>query len=117
MSVNLETYQKFQELLELFAADLCESELDIPGLRQRLTELQQYFVTEIASLVDVNSRQQSYHTEISKQLRLLELDVMFLQGAKKLDSIQKRSTNVKERINTLTRYCQAIIYPEHESDQ
>ncbi|WP_353929990.1 heterocyst frequency control protein PatD [Okeanomitos corallinicola TIOX110] len=109
MSVNLEIYQKFVTLLELLSDDISENLLDAPGLRQSLIELKQYFVKEIASLTDLNSRQQSYHTEMSKQLRLLELDITFLQGAKKPETIQTRVNNIKERLNTLVSFCQAMI--------
>lgn len=117
MSVNLEIYQKFVTLLELLSNNLSNPLLNASSLRQPLIELQQYFVKEIASLTYLTSRQQSYHTEMSKQLRLLELDITFLQGSKKSATAQTRINNIKERIDTLIRYCQAIINPNHEAEQ
>jgi hypothetical protein len=67
-------------------------------------------------LVDANSREQSYKTEINKQLRLLEVDMMFLQGAKQLTTLQSRLKTIEERIDTLIRYCQAIIQPIEEKE-
>jgi hypothetical protein len=67
-------------------------------------------------LVDANSREQSYKTEINKQLRLLEVDMMFLQGAKQLTTLQARLKTIEERIDTLIRYCQAIIQPAEEKE-
>jgi hypothetical protein len=67
-------------------------------------------------LVDANSREQSYKTEINKQLRLLEVDMMFLQGAKQLTTLQSRLKNIEERIDTLIRYCQAITQPIEEKE-
>ncbi|MFO5470151.1 MAG: heterocyst frequency control protein PatD, partial [Dolichospermum sp.] len=70
----------------------------------------------IVPLVDANSREQSYKTEINKQLRLLEVDMMFLQGAKQLTTLQSRLKTIEERIDTLIRYCQAIIQPIEEKE-
>ncbi|TAF10226.1 MAG: hypothetical protein EAZ77_03430 [Nostocales cyanobacterium] len=109
MSLNLEKYQEFATLLEQLCSDVTITQLDAVTLRQRLSELQQFFVQEIVSLTDLDSRQQSYQTEMSKQLRLLEIDVMFFQGARQSATIQARMKTIEERLSTLIRYCQAIL--------
>jgi hypothetical protein len=117
MSLNLEKYQQFATKLEQLSSDFSDNLLDVPTLRQRLLELQQLFIQEIAPLTDLNSLQQSYQTEISKQLRLLEIDIMFLQGARQSATAQVRIKNIIERISTLIRYCQAIIQPENKAEE
>lgn len=109
MSLNLQKYREFATLLEQLRGDIHKTQLDAPTLRSRLSDLQQCFLQEIAPFTDLNSRQQSYQTEISKQLRLLELDGMFLQGAKQTTTIRARLKTIEERLNTLIGYCQAIL--------
>jgi hypothetical protein len=41
---------------------------------------------------------------------------MFLQGAKHSTTLQARLKNIEERIDTLIRYCQAIIQPAEEKE-
>jgi hypothetical protein len=41
---------------------------------------------------------------------------MFLQGAKQLTTLQSRLKTIEERIDTLIRYCQAIIQPIEEKE-
>ncbi|TAE55818.1 MAG: hypothetical protein EAZ76_13015 [Nostocales cyanobacterium] len=116
MSVNLEIYQQFASLLNLFAEVLSGESIKHQELSQLFIELNQYFVTDIASLTNLNSSQQSYHTEMSKQLRLLELEITFLKGARKSETAQTRISNIKEKINTLSRYCQAMMNPNPTTD-
>jgi hypothetical protein len=108
MSINI--YQEFANLLEVLCSDL--NNIDASVLRQRTNELKQYFLNHIVILTDLTSQQQSYHTEMSKQLGLLEIDVMFLQGAKQSATAQTRLKAITERLNTLIRYCESIINPE-----
>ena len=110
MSIDLTVYQKFINLLEMLLSDF--DNLDTSNLRQRINELKQYFVEHIVVLSDLTSKQQSYHTEMSKQLGLLEIDIMFLQGAKQSATAQTRLKKIAERLNTLIRYCQSIIESE-----
>ncbi|MEA5576579.1 heterocyst frequency control protein PatD [Anabaena sp. UHCC 0451] len=117
MSLNLEKYQEFATLLEQLCSNVTNIQLNAPTLRQRLTELQQWFVQHIVSLTDLDSRQQSYQTEMSKQLRLLEIDVMFLQGARQSATAQARIKMIEERFKTLIRYCQAILQPDENGEK
>lgn len=109
MSLNPEKYQEFATLLAQLSSDVIKTQLDAPTLRQRLTQLQQWFVQEIVPLTDLNSREQSYQTEMSKQLRLLEIDVMFFQGARHSATAQARLKTIESRLNTLIGYCQAML--------
>jgi len=111
MSFNFDKYQELATFLEEFRSNITAGKLNPGELRLHLAQLQEFFVQQVVPLVDANSREQSYKTEISKQLRLLEVDVMFLQGAKQLATVQSRLKTIEERIDTLIRYCQAIIQP------
>jgi hypothetical protein len=52
---------------------------------------------------------QSYQTEISKQLRLLEIDVIFLQGARQASTARHRLDAIGDRLRTLIEYSNAIL--------
>ncbi|MBW4646975.1 MAG: heterocyst frequency control protein PatD [Goleter apudmare HA4340-LM2] len=111
MSLNREKYQALADLLKQLHSDATKNQLDVAQLRQRLASLQQFFGQEIAPLAEVDSREQSYRTEISKQLRLLEIDVMFLQGARQQSTAQGRRQTISDRLTTLMQYCDTILQP------
>ncbi|MBW4509273.1 MAG: heterocyst frequency control protein PatD [Scytonematopsis contorta HA4267-MV1] len=115
MSLDREKYQKFASLLQGLHSDVTEEKLDAITLRGRIVELQQFFGQQIVPDAEndistqSDSREQSYRTEMSKQLRLLEIDVMFLQGARQVSTAQTRVNTIKERLTTLIRYCEAVL--------
>jgi hypothetical protein len=111
MSFNCDKYQELATFIDELRANVTAGKLNLQELKENLTQLQEFFVRQIVPLVDANSREQSYKTEINKQLRLLEVDMMFLQGAKQLTTSQARLKTIEERVDTLMRYCQAIIQP------
>ena len=111
MSFNCDKYQELATFLDEFRTNVTAGKLNAGELRPQLAKLQAFFSQQIVPLVDANSREQSYKTEISKQLRLLEVDMMFLQGAKQLTTSQARLKTIEERIDTLIGYCQAITQP------
>jgi hypothetical protein len=90
MSQYVEKYQEFATLLEQFRSDVTQNQINAPILKQRLRELQEWFVQQIVPICDLDSREQSYQTEMSKQLRLLEIDVMFFQGARQSVTAEAR---------------------------
>jgi hypothetical protein len=62
-------------------------------------------------------REQSYLTEMSKQLRLLEIDVMFFQAARQASTAKARILAIRDRLTTLINYCNAIIHPKEEQEE
>ncbi|MBW4617272.1 MAG: heterocyst frequency control protein PatD [Desmonostoc vinosum HA7617-LM4] len=109
MSLNHDKYQALATLLTELHADATVTEPNAPELRQRVAALQQLFGQQIAPLAEENSRVQSLRTEISKQLRLLEIDVMFFQGARQVSTAQARLQTIGDRLTTLMQYCDAIL--------
>ena len=115
MSLNRQKYHSIATLLQQLRDYTTTTELNAPGLRLRVASLQQMFQQQIVPLADEdtqiphNSREQSYQTEMSKQLRLLELDVMFFQGARQPATAQARLQTISDRLTTLMQYCEAIL--------
>ncbi|MBN3874219.1 MULTISPECIES: heterocyst frequency control protein PatD [unclassified Nostoc] len=126
MSLNREKYQAFVTLLEQLRSDATSTQILTPELRQGVASLQQFFRQQIVPLADVGDeaslqgeawRVQSYQTEMSKQLRLLEIDVMFLQGARQASTAQTRLQAISDRLTTLIQYCDAILQAEAEGEK
>lgn len=115
MSLNKENYQALANSLGQLRSDVTTTQLDATELQRRLTSLQQLFQQQIVPLPESDSREQSYRTEISKQLRLLEIDVMFFQGARQPATVKTRLQTIGDRLTTLIQYCDAILQPEAES--
>ncbi|OUL18165.1 hypothetical protein BV372_34370 [Nostoc sp. T09] len=133
MSLNKDHYQVFASLLEQLRSDVTNTQLNATELRQRLASLKQFFGQQIVPLSEVDSRErevraeassdrnfareQSYRTEMSKQLRLLEIDIMFFQGARQESTAQARLQTIRDRLTTLIRYCDAILRPEDTGEK
>jgi hypothetical protein len=111
MSLNREKYHTLANLFRQLHSDAITNQLDAAQLRQRLAFLQEFFGQQIVPLVELDSREQSYRTEMSKQLRLLEIDIMFFQGARQQSTTQARRQTIGDRLTTLIQYCDAILQP------
>jgi len=120
MSLNHHKYHVFACLLAQLHSDVISTPLDASQLRQRTASLQQFFQQQIVPLADVDTdspdsgRVQSYRTEMSKQLRLLEIDVMFFQAARQASTAKQRVDAISNRLTTLIEYCNAIVQPQRE---
>lgn len=113
MSLTSDKYQALVNLLEQLRTDVSNLQVSTSELKERIIVLQRFFGKEIVPLVaDANSREQSYHTEMSKQLRLLELDVMFLQGARQTSTTQTRLKTISDRLSILMQYCYGVMQQE-----
>ncbi|CEJ47941.1 heterocyst frequency control protein PatD [Umezakia ovalisporum] len=117
MCLNLEKYQALATLLEQLHFDLNTTAVNTPELRKAVAFLQQFFREQIVPLPDVSSRIQSYQTEISKHLRLLEIDVMFLQGSRQASTAKQRLKTISHRLTTLIQYCQGILEEEPKNEK
>lgn len=116
MSLNCDKYQELATLVNELRNNVTKNKPDIGDLRLRLIQLRQFFLQEIAPLTDIEYREQSYNTEMSKQLHLLELDVIFLQGSKQSTTIETRLKNIESRLNILYTYCEAVIEKSGKSE-
>ncbi|MBP5974312.1 heterocyst frequency control protein PatD [Brasilonema sp. CT11] len=115
MSLTRDKYHALKVLLKQLDSDVMTTKVDTSELAQRVKSLQQFFQQQIVPLVnlDTNSNDegqlQSNQTEMSKQLRLLEIDVMFFQGARQASTAKTRLDAIADRLTTLIKYCNAIL--------
>ncbi|MGF1491313.1 MAG: heterocyst frequency control protein PatD [Microcoleaceae cyanobacterium] len=57
---------------------------------------------------DDNTPVQPFLTETHRQLRLLTMDMQFLQASRQASTTQQRLAQIKQRIATLIEYCDQI---------
>jgi hexokinase len=84
LEVNLRRLQQLQQLLQ---ADETADQAEQPFIAQA----------------------QPLQTEINKQLRLLETDLIFLKAARQPATLQQRHQQIQTRLTLLLRYCEAIL--------
>ena len=100
--------------INLNRADLKQNAVSTE-LRSALTELQKEFQGEICTLNldDLSDseahRVRSIWVEIDKQLRLLGMDISFVQAARQPETLQKRLAQMQERLKMLMSYCEALL--------
>lgn len=113
-NLHRQRYQEFSEVLEQLQT-AASIQLDLPKLRHLFLEAQQFFQQEVVTLnageleQSHEPRVRSYQTEMSKQLRLLGMDVMFLQAARQEETVEGRQRQLSDRLKTLISYCDAIL--------
>ncbi len=116
-------YQELQQALEQLQRTATQENLDRAALAAEYTKVQQFFGNQIMKAnsgelyASETPPEQSYLTEIHKQLRLLRTDVTFLQAAKQPATAQARQTAAAERVNTLIGYCGALLQKNSGSER
>ncbi|MGK7900520.1 MAG: heterocyst frequency control protein PatD [Hormoscilla sp.] len=106
-------YLEFKQALEEFRETVSSGQenLDWAGI-------QRFFQERVASLtaegVDPSlvSRWQSIQTEIHKQMRLLTVDLTFLQASRQLSTREQRQKQIVSRLQTSIDYCQMLVTGE-----
>jgi hypothetical protein len=84
-------------------------------LKSAVQNLHQTFAAELKTLnletlePTLESRVRSLWVEIDKQLRLLSMDATFLQTARQPETIEARSRQIDERLDTLIQYCNILL--------
>ncbi|UBF26142.1 heterocyst frequency control protein PatD [Kovacikia minuta CCNUW1] len=116
--LHRECYEAFKQTLEQASTAVVQTNSDGSDLKRMVTELQQFFQERILSLnanelnPEIEQRVQSYQVEINKQLRLLGMDVLFLQAARQATTSEQRRSQVSDRLMILIRYCEAMLEGE-----
>jgi hypothetical protein len=115
----LDQYQIFQAAVAKLAKDLTPTtDLSPSDLKRPLTSLQATFSQTIEQIdlanipPPANHRLQSLQVEIAKELRLLQVDMLFLQTAKQPETVAHRQQQIQNRLGTLLRYCAIVLAPE-----
>ena len=118
-----ERYEAFKQTLQQVQQMAVSPDANSMMLRSEVIALQQYFHDQLLSLsTDTFSSSmqqwvQSYQVEMDKQLRLLGMDVLFLQAAKQATKVLQRQQQVCDRLSTLQRYCEALLGGEEKDEE
>lgn len=110
-----ECYNQLQQVLKQLQKTATAPEIEVAALRDQFQDVQQLFQSQIATMsaddldADYASRWQSLQTEIYKQMRLLETDLMLLQASRSSATSRLRTANVSDRIKTLIQYCDGLL--------
>lgn len=113
--LHLQRYQELQQAMKELHDAIAVADLEVAALQDSYQQVQQLFTSQIATLSaddlapDSTSRWQSIQTEIHKQMRLLETDMMLLQASRSPATSQRRISGLRDRLSTLMQYCQALL--------
>jgi len=108
-------YQEFCSQVEQMRELMIQPELNQATLQTAIAGLQSFFQAQILNLStdelprSVEHHVQSYHVELDKQLKLLRMDMMFLQASRQSATTSQRQQQVCDRLHTLIRYCDALL--------
>jgi len=109
------SYQTIQQILRDLQSHFKEPPSPPVALQHDVLQAQKFFQAELTTLhldnLDgaIAPKIQSIQIEINKQLRLLSMDVLFLQTARQSATLHKRQEQMSERIELLLRYCQMVL--------
>jgi hypothetical protein len=108
-------YHALQQAIQQLQTALAGDRPADSTLQPHYQTVQNLFQHQILSLSldqlapDEQTRMQSYQTEINKQLRLLRMDVTFLQAARQSATASQRQEQMNDRLSMLLRYCGAVL--------
>lgn len=111
-----QAYQEFlislEKLKNEFLIDI--EDIDISSLKTEFQKVKLFFQQNIASLEIENSneaiamRWQSLQTELYREFRLLDTDLLFLASSRQADTRLQRARSLLGRIERITKYGEAI---------
>ncbi|PSN19889.1 hypothetical protein C7271_05030 [filamentous cyanobacterium CCP5] len=113
MDHNLEQMvSEFALDVEALQSATTQGNLDPDGIQRMFLALQQRFQTQllatIASDGDRQAAVQPILTEMNRTLRLLGMDVAFLQTARQSMKVQQRQRQMGDRLFQLQTFCQGL---------
>ncbi|OLP20208.1 hypothetical protein BST81_01895 [Leptolyngbya sp. 'hensonii'] len=108
-----ESYREFQRLLTGLQDQVVQANPDRVRLQAEFLKVQQFFQLQILTLNPgdgaISQRLQALQTETNKQLRLLAVDISFLQAARQPATTQQRQAQIRDRLTTLAGYCEVVL--------
>jgi hypothetical protein len=109
-----QNYQQFQQSLQVLQLKLTNSDVVSGTLQSEMAQLQLQFQQISLSLHDLEQSQanlqiEAIQTEISKQLRLIQTDLVFLKAARQPATVEQRQQQMQTRLEQLLNYCSAAL--------
>lgn len=109
------TYLDLSQQLQILQDVLNSANPDPKALHTQFSQLKQLFQQKIIGLdfdrltVEARSQLIPIQTELCKQMRLLSMDVLFLQTAQQPATVQNRLQEMLDRVTLLVHYCTMIF--------
>lgn len=113
-----QNFQDFQQALVSLQQQTMAAELNVGQLREDAQKVQQFFQQQIAPLSPdelepaMAVRFSSLLTEMHKQMQLLLMDITFMQVSRQSATLQQRTVQMRDRLQTLLGYCEAFLSAE-----
>lgn len=110
MAKFLEDVQAFQGQLVAFEALICQANPSASALQQQFLQLQQPFQKQLwPAQAELTELAQPILLEMNRTLRLLGMDVAFLQAARQPQTMQQRQQQMRDRGRQLQQFCQGLL--------
>ncbi|MDJ0692217.1 MAG: heterocyst frequency control protein PatD [Xenococcaceae cyanobacterium MO_188.B32] len=112
-----QAYQEFLTLLKKFNDDFSSfnDEIDIKAVQKQFQPIKIFFQQQIVGLATqqldeaIATRWQSLQTELYREFRLLDTDILFLASSRQAKTKMQRLKSVSDRLERIIGYCSAII--------
>ncbi len=110
-----QAYQEFLLSLEKLNNEFLigSEDLDLPSLKAEFQTIKLFFQSHIATIQELDEaiamQWQSLQTELYRELRLLETDILFFASSRAAETKLQRLRSLRERIERMIKYCQAIL--------
>ncbi len=115
-------YQEFLIALEQLLHTMTDANQEREGIGEKFQHVKQVFSQQITSLTgdeldpEIEPRWRSFQTEIYRALRLLEMDMTFLQASRRSATANPRQAAISDRLSTLIGYCQALLQADGDRE-
>lgn len=115
MEQQEQPWTEFKRASEQLQGAIGTIPVDPAAMRATFAKLQLIFQDHIATFSGEQcsepeaSRIQSLQVEMDKQIRLLGLDINFLQAARQSATVQQRRSQMGDRLNLLATYSEALF--------
>jgi hypothetical protein len=116
-------YRELVQALDELKRTASQNDLDRALVAAEYKKVQQLFADRIMAASSSESdrsetpSEQSYLTEIHKQLRLLATDVTFLQASRQPTTVASRQKGAIARLETLIGYCSALLQKNSDASE
>lgn len=100
----------FTKALQVLQALVLQANVDRQALNSHFLMVQQHYQQGLRPVLEEmqSPALTPYQTEINRSLRLLGMDVAFLQAAQKSPTVQKRQAQMEQRLKSLLDFSQGL---------
>jgi hypothetical protein len=119
-TLHQKAYQKLLTVLRALREQIDSPNSRVTAIQEKFQQIQQVFQEDIMPLKSdelegaIASRFQSVQTEMHRALRLLGTDILFLRSSKQAATSEQRLAAIRDRLDQMIGFCQAMLTFESE---